>query len=97
MKYNHLLMLSTIIPVILSTMEIKRTSSVTKEATKAALTKLIYREKTVITVTNQPDSHDTSIESIDQDVELGIDNTKETNKDNPKKNKLTKQLSYVRQ
>jgi hypothetical protein len=93
MKYNHLLIISLIIPSIISGMGFKRTSSVTKTTTKAALAKLICHEKTVITAAHQPNSHDVSIESTDQDFELGIDNTHEIS---PRKNKLIKQASFER-
>lgn len=94
MKYNYLLLISALVPVILSTMEIKRSSSLTKEA----LTKWIYREKTVITISDQPNnSHDVSIESTDQDNTSNInDTTENTNEKSPRKDQLTKQKSFER-
>jgi hypothetical protein len=91
MKYNHLLIISVIISSITSGMEHKWTAPLIKSYAES-----LYLEKTVLMISNQPDSHDVSIESTDQEDTLDIHDKKETKQASPRKIKLIRQSSVER-
>ena len=82
MKYTHILLISIMIPSIISSTETKRSSS----SIKKVLIDWIYRGKTVITI---PDNHDISIK-LDRNSTLNVDNSTKVYKKNSSKNNIYK-------
>jgi hypothetical protein len=89
MKYNHLVLISALVPNILSTMEIERASSLEK------IIKCIYRVKTHTTSDQLNNNHNTPDKLAHQDVALDPDTNKQTpSKNSPRKDTLIKQRSF---
>ena len=85
MKYNHLLLISIILPSIVSGMEIKRTVK------QKAFNKWVYREKMTITLTDAThNDHDTYITLTDKQT----DQTNDNGNDHDESIKLTKNNSW---
>jgi len=83
MKYTYVLLISAIIPSIISGTNIKRSSS----SIKTALADWIYHGTTIITI---PDNHDISIKLTNQNNTLNINNQKKERKKNRAKNNTYK-------